>query len=215
MQVYPVIHYSSDEQALRNAAIAYDTGCSGVFLIQMEQLNQPLIKISSTIKQRWNMRVGLNLLGVDPVKALSISKSNGLDMTWTDAQLTHSEGSPWERAEQISMEIKDHLFFVGVAFKHQPFEPNPAFAARKALELEMIPCTSGTATGVAANSQAIRDLRAAIEPSAPLAIASGITPENVADFAPSLTHILVSTGVSKSFYEFDAEKLIRLRENIS
>lgn len=49
--------------------------------------------------------------------------------------------------------------------------------------------------------------RAAIGNDAPLAIASGVTPDNVSAFLPHVSHILVSTGVSASFHEFDPARL--------
>jgi predicted TIM-barrel enzyme len=103
-----------------------------------------------------------------------------------------------------------HLVFAGVAFKHQRPEPNPELAARMADKFGFIASTSGSATGVAAEVDKIARLRTALG-DAPLAIASGVTPENVHEYAPHLSHILVATGVSESFHEFDYEKLYRLR----
>ena len=43
-----------------------------------------------------------------------------------------------------------------------------------------------------------------------LAITSGMTPENVATYAPALTHILVATGVSRTEHHIDPAKLTAL-----
>ena len=52
-----------------------------------------------------------------------------------------------------------------------------------------------------------------------LAIASGMTPENVATYAPALTHILVATGVSRTEHHIDPAKLSaligQLRQNVT
>ena len=213
--VIPVIHYASDEQAIRNAELAFDVDCAGIFLIHMDGENHLLAPVAQVIKARWPSKlVGINFLGAEPADAVAANIANGLDMTWTDVQLTHSAAAPWTQAECVREALArspKHMVFAGVAFKHQRAEPQPELAAQKARDFGFIPTTSGSATGVAAEEGKVVKLRAALGDAAPLAIASGITPENVHKFAPSLTHILVATGVSSNFYEFDFEKLYQLR----
>jgi len=213
--IIPVIHYADDEQALRNAARAADAGCEGVFLIEMSGRSRPLPDVARVIKARHpDLLVGINFLGVDAADAAYANVATGLDMTWTDEQPTHSEDAPWDDAAKMLDELgaaPGHLAFVGVAFKHQRHEPDPAAAALKAIEMGLIPTTSGEATGVAAEVDRIVRLREAVGPDAPLAIASGVTPDNVHLYAPLLSHILVATGVSSSFHEFDPDLLRRLR----
>jgi len=212
-KVIPVIHYRSDPLALENAEIAFDAGAAGVFLINMKGPNRLLAPVSRAIKSRWpDKLVGINYLGMDPAEAVKRNIADGLDMTWTDNQLTHSAQESWASAERVRSAARrrpGHLVFAGVAFKHQDPEPRPDVAALAALKFGFIPTTSGPATGVAAEVDQVASLRAALG-AAPLAIASGITPENVAQFAPHLSHILVATGVSSSFYALDFEKLYRL-----
>jgi predicted TIM-barrel enzyme len=214
--IVPVVHYADDEQALRNAARAFDAGCDGVLLIHMEGRNRLLPPIARVVKERWPDRlVGLNLLGAGAVEAIVAGLACGLDMTWTDEQLTHSGDAPWTEATEVVAMLRDHpghVLLSGVAFKHQAHEPRPDVAARKAVELGFVPTTSGAATGVAAEASRVADLRAAIGPDAPLAIASGITPENVREYAPHLSHVLVATGVSSGFHELDPDRLSALRE---
>lgn len=205
--IYPVIHVLDDEQALRNAARVAEAGCPGVLLIQMEGQNGPLLHAARLVREQFPaLRVGVNLLGCDPDVALALSLDNGFDMTWTDEQLTHSSRAGFIEARNVFhtlAEAEGHEFFVGVAFKHQAYEPDPVGAARRATALGMIATTSGPATGHAADPSAIAALRAGIGDGDCLAIASGITPSNAALFAPHLTHMLVATGISASFHEFD------------
>ena len=107
----------------------------------------------------------------------------------------------------------DHTFFASVAFKYQPADPDPGEAARRALELGMLPTTSGDATGHAPDPAKLERIRAIIGPPsahAPLALASGVSPENAAALAPHLTDVLVSTGVSSDFHTFAPDRLARL-----
>ena len=48
----------------------------------------------------------------------------------------------------------------------------------------------------------------------PLAIASGITPDNVADYLPFSDCYLVATGIGRSFEEFDPQLVKRLVQNV-
>ena len=48
----------------------------------------------------------------------------------------------------------------------------------------------------------------------PLALASGVTPENVTDYLPFVDCFLVATGISKSFTELDPAKVTGLVENV-
>lgn len=212
-RIIPVIHYLDDEQTMRNARRAYDAGCDGVMLIDMTGGNKRLVPLAQDIKIEWpDMPVGVNHLGLDPLRSLDLNLAAGLDMTWTDAQPTHTVFPDEHLSLMLSRRIgrRRHDMFVGVAFKHQEHEPDPVGAAKAALARNLIPTTSGSATGRAAAVKDVIALREGIGPDAPLAIASGITPENFAGFRPHLTHVLVATGVSSTFHELDEALMRRL-----
>ena len=213
--ILPVVHYQDPKQVRRNADRALDAGCDGVMLIHMDGLNGLLPPAARAVKRIARERiVGINMLGFDSHVVAGASQCLGLDATWTDEQPTHSTDAPWTSADRIATALRPsdrpHLVFVGVAFKHQRHEPQPGEAARRAVAMGFVPTTSGAATGVAADPARVAKLRDAVGPDAPLAIASGITPENAAAFLPHLTHVLVSTGVSSSFHEFDPARLADL-----
>lgn len=210
--VLPVIHVDTLARTLDNAALAFEAGADGVFLISMNGRDEVLESMGRDVKSRWPEKlVGLNFLTRTAVDAVRITAGAGLDMTWSDNAQVHTE-QPLDKARAIAAalaEFPGHKFLGGVAFKHQKWEPLPATAAQRALALGFIPCTSGSATGVAAEVTKIARIHEATG-GAELAIASGITPDNVLDFAPYLSHILVATGVSKNEYDFDFELLSRL-----
>lgn len=211
VSILPVIHFSDREQALRNAAIAAETGCDGVFLIQMQGANSALPRTGAEIKVRFpSLLVGANHLGEHVLAAVAANVAEGLDMTWTDEQLSHSDQSlETSMAPARERAPSDHILFCGVAFKHQKHEPLPCDAALRALRHGFIPTTSGSATGVAADMAELAHLRGGIG-DAPLAVASGVTPSNFENHAPFVTHVLVATGVSSSFHEFDKDLLADL-----
>jgi hypothetical protein len=212
-EIWPVIHLSTPDLAYRNAELAAACGCSGVFVIHMDGRDDEIDAVAVEIKARIPaLKVGANYLTLPAHQALKRSITLGLDATWADA--------PGVRSDRINEAMQQalkpllhahpqHLFFGSVAFKYQPVDADPPAAARNALALGMIPTTSGTATGVAAESSKLEAMRAAIG-DAPLAVASGMTADNANELGRFLTHILVSTGISKSFHEFDEQSLRRL-----
>jgi uncharacterized protein len=72
-------------------------------------------------------------------------------------------------------------------------------------------CTFGAATGVAADTQKIKTFREEIGDHA-LLLASGVTPENVHHYLPSVDGFLVATTVNApgDFYNIQSQKLAKL-----
>lgn len=203
--VLPVIRYLNDALALENAAIAFEAGASGVFVIDMEGDDGPVIPAAKLIKARWPHKwVGVNLLNSSPADALEAALTAGLDATWADRPGVSSDylGAEAFRVSERLKSSPTHLFFGSVAFKYQAPEPHPDAAARRAMALGMIPTTSGAATGEAPSPDKTNLMKAAIGET-PLALASGITPGNVELFLPSTTYFLVATGISRDEHRLD------------
>ncbi|CAD7959193.1 unnamed protein product [Amoebophrya sp. A120] len=71
--------------------------------------------------------------------------------------------------------------------------------------------TSGTATGIAAERAKILSMRTGVGPEKPLGLASGVTPDNLAEYLSlGVDVVLVATGVSDDFHELSEDKLQRL-----
>lgn len=222
-EVWPVIHLASMELALRNAAIARACGCPGVFLIQMDGYDDEIEPAAQAIRARFSdLKIGGNFLSSRADEALRRSLAMGLDATWSDAPGVRSDGvQPWV-LESLVPQLQahpEHMFFGSVAFKYQPADADPSAAALRAAGLGMVPTTSGSATGIAPNAAKLHAMRLALnqaqaqaraQPCLSLAVASGITPDNACELGRFLTHILVATGVSKSFHELDEQALRRL-----
>lgn len=87
-------------------------------------------------------------------------------------------------------------------------EEKHRLSARVARDFMDVVCTSGVATGHEADVAKIETFRAAIG-DIPLAIASGITPENAKRYAGLVDMILVATGINyeADFYNIDPARL--------
>lgn len=216
--VWPVIHLLNVELAIANADIAVRCGCEGVFVIQHDGRDHEVDPVAKQIMERHpTLKVGVNYLSMTADLALEKSLALSAHATWVDnAGVTSRGASPM--AEAISRRLKEHpnhLFFGSVAFKYQRHEPEPGLAALEAVRLGMIPTTSGAGTGMAPEAKKLFDMRQQIGETAPLAVASGITPDNVYELGRFLSHILVATGVSLDFHTLDEATLARLVQNAS
>lgn len=203
MKTIPVIHHQSHEISMRNAEIAHNLNCHGIFVISMDGDDTAAADSAENIKQQFpEMKVGVNLLRLSQTNAIKISISRGLDMTWHDA---YPNDNIFEIKELL--EKHKHEYFASFAFKGQ--FPSAFSAVTEAHQLSLhnfIPTTSGAGTGVAASLKKINDIHEYLKDYVTdhkLALASGLTPKNIANYSHMITHALVNTGISSDFYNFD------------
>ena len=223
--VLPVIHVRDAEQACRNAAIAIAAGAQGAFLINHDFAHDELIPILGEVRARFpSLWLGVNFLAVtgrDAFPLLGQLQAEGVevDAYWADDARIDEREPPDGQAEAGEIAAAreasgwDGLYFGGTAFKKQrPVAPSDhETAARTAVVWMDAVTTSGVATGEAADRAKVAAFRRGCG-DAPLALASGVTPENAAVYAPDVDAMLVATGINRSgdFYEIDPEKLRRL-----
>ena len=209
-KVLPVIHHLDEATSLAQADLAFRENADGVFLISHEGKNEDLLAPARKIKQKYPEKtIGINLLGSDALSALEVVIETGIDALWTDTHGVTSQAIP-EQALTISQRIQNNpqgpLIFASVAFKYQVEESDPGEAAKRVSALGMIATTSGPGTGYAPDLDKIIRMSEALGGSA-LAVASGMTPENVHEFLPYVTHYLVATGISIDSHHLDAGRL--------
>jgi len=210
-EVLPVIHVRDGSSlAAEQAELASNCGADGIFLISHHGDDNLVIKIANELRRTgYNLPIGINLLNTNPLDAVRIALDNDLDMVWADYMGVNSVGVDplGHLISQLSSSYPFLKLFASIAFKYQRLDPDPSLAAFNALRAGFIPTTSGVGTGKAPEVSKITEMSEAS--SGNLAIASGMTPENVALFAPHLSHILVATGVSLDDYHFDKDKLTK------
>ena len=207
--VLPVIHVSSTKQALRNARIAQDCGADGVFLINHVIEPDKLLRCHRNVTEAFSdLWIGLNCLGWTPAQVFeSIPRTT--DGVWVDNALIREGQDRQDEAEYV-LEVQRRsnwsgLYFGGTAFKYQPAVTDLRNVTRTAAAYMDVVTTSGPATGEAASVDKIRSMKEALG-DRPLAIASGITPDNVDDYLGVADCFLVATGISKTFDELCENK---------
>lgn len=221
--VTPVIHVRDTRQALRNIAIAVRLGAPGVFLINHDfavDHFEPILRETRTACP--DIWIGVNFLAQPgnvafPLLGRLVDEGCTIDAYWADDACIDERSARQADAEEIDAIRRgsgwDGLYFGGVCFKKQrPVEP--AFnelSARIARPLMDVVTTSGIATGEAAGHDKIADFRRGLG-NAPLALASGITPDNARAYAADVDCFLVATGINHpgDFYNIDPARLAAL-----
>jgi len=212
MKLLPVIHVTDEAQALEQATIATEAGADGVWLINHGIDAPELWRVFEAVRQKDpGLWIGLNFLDLLPIEAMH-QMTDMVDGLWCDdggirvAGPTAQARAMWGLKE--SKGWKGQLFG-GVAFKGQRPVEDCAAAAKLGAPVMDVVTTSGTGTGVAAAVEKIAGMKAGLG-DRPLAVASGITPDNVLEYVAYVDYFLVATGISRDFHHLDPGKTAAL-----
>jgi predicted TIM-barrel enzyme len=208
MKFYAVIHVCDVHgyHPMVSAQRALHAGADGVFVINHGVRPSDLIDVANRVHAEFpDMWMGMNLLGVRAEDAFHLLPEyvKGL---WMD------NAGDAQRVQQARARSEwKGEYFGGVAFKYQQQPADLKQAVITASTYMEVVTTSGPGTGRPPELEKIQIMGdAAKSCGRGLAIASGVTPENVTQYMPHATHVLVATGVSKSFQELDFERMKRL-----
>lgn len=213
---FPVIHCLPPNQsqgighALCNTRAAMDNGADGVFLIGHGVRFQELTLIYEVVRKQFpEIWIGINFLdipcdtcGREPRKlTTAANRCQGLNALWVD-------GMPTERLAVP----KTTQVFGGVAFKYiapRLKGDTLANACRQAPRYVDVATTSGDQTGSAPSIAKLKSIKRGLDDKIPLALASGITSQNVLGFLSLVDMFLVATSICERKPERgDADYLI-------
>lgn len=214
--VLSVIHVASVDQALRNAEVTRASGADGLFLIQHEgDLALLDMAIAAVRDEHPGFWVGANYLA--PPELLPQLVDDRLDGIWVDDALIVEGSTDQAEAERLAAELRamapTATYFGGVAFKYGRPVRDVADVCSRAVGIVDVVTTSGSATGSAAPLAKVTSARRGTH-EAPLALASGVTPANVADYLHTVDAYLVATGVSSDFHTLELPKLRALADAV-
>ena len=214
-EVFPVIHMMHREQVLFQADLVFGIGAKGVFVIGSGRTG-PSQEMSAAVavkKAFPDKFVGVNLLALRADEAVSTVLHSTLDGLWTDDAGIRDDHVIKNAIETMMLlGLDDKLvYFGGTAFKYGVLIGDPEKAARNAaLHMDVV-TTSGDGTGSPPDVRKIEAMRKGAGDNA-LAIASGITPENVGNYDADF--FLVATGIQRDFYGVDPDKLAAILEAV-
>lgn len=176
--------------AIKNAHIAYDNGADGIFLIGHRLQYLDLIQIYYAVRKQFpDEWIGVNFLDVPTTKLELLNPCQdlltGLNALWFDSLPV---------GKTFSVET-----FGGIAFKY--INPNPtdedlARECRQAILSVSTATTSGNKTGEPPSIEKLQKIKKLLEGKIPLAVASGVTAENISSMLPYVDSFLVATSVT-------------------
>lgn len=219
----PVLHLPfGADGAMDSISIARESGADGVFLINQGMSTRELLALLPSIRARHpDLWLGINLLGYEPEEIIALPEAVLLDGVWADdagvdsldAATAAAAAGRW--TEACRRTGWKGLYFGGTAFKTQtPIRDDqlPEVGRRAAGFVDVV-TTSGPGTGIAVDVGRVKILREALG-THPLALASGVTPENVEDVLPYVDVFLVASGIESTFGRLDPVRTRALSERI-
>lgn len=217
--VLPVVHPVGLAEALASVEVAHTAGVKGVFVINQGMNDGDTLALVREIWRRYPaLWVGVNLLGRSPADALgdALDACGRIDGIWSDNALVDERTTEQPAAGEFVAARRARgwtgLYFGGVAFKYQrDVAPDTlGHATVLATSYMDVACTSGPGTGKAAQLDKLIAMRKAVGPEGAIALASGVTAENVSTYLPYVDAFLVGTGIEARFGVLDAGKLTAL-----
>lgn len=218
----PVVHPVTRDRAFTAVDVAVAAGADGVFLIDQGLNEREVVALIGEVYRRHPaLWVGVNLLSRTPADALAfVLEANGrIDGIWTDNAGIDERSTDQVRAKQF-VDARQRLgwkglYFGGVAFKYQREVPRADLGRASALAADYMDviCTSGVGTGHAADPAKPRAMREGARDTA-LALASGVTTDNVSEYLPHVDAYLVGTGIERELGVLDHDATKRLATTI-
>ncbi len=210
-RLIPVIHLVDTIQLIQNIERCISVGVKNVFIINHTTDIPELIKSANMIKEDYpDLWVGINVLsvksaGISPVMKIQYAES--FDGLWIDESL----GLEDVRSKKFNGEI-----FSGLNFKYQKQYYGEELTEMIDLikKTSTVACTSGVGTGKEASIDKIANLKELLG-DFPLAIASGISSDNVENYLPYVDDFLVASSITDAKEYIIKDKLQELFDKIN
>jgi hypothetical protein len=203
-ELIPVIHMVTKQQVFENVKTCIDCGIKKIFLINHAVSSSELIKCGLDVMSIYpNLWVGINLLGVPTRTCIGVELT--FDGLWCDSSISTKEAAEHRKFNGI--------FFGGLAFKYQPQPKDLQKACEDAIITTDVATTSGIGTGIPANIEKIKMIRQFLGDH-PMAIASGVSAENVDNYKGIADYLLVATSITDRNEMIIKDKLIELKNKL-
>jgi len=189
IDIIPVIHVQTLGQSFLNVETILSSGLKKAMLISMDANADLLMSVCNKTKREYpDLWVGANFLeGHSQISSILARKHPFIDAIWSDRTPSSSR-----------LKGLDHKyeFFGGLAFKYQPQPKDLEEACLDAMKCMTVITTSGVGTGQIPDVDKIESIRSFIGDH-PLAIASGVSSENIPYFVGLVNHVLVASSITE------------------
>lgn len=219
-----VIHVRNEKQTVIDSITALANGAGGIFLINHMSDYNHLLQCYNSVREVLpydSAFIGLNFLDLKAEEAVNILPQDA-DALWCDnVYINTTDTDVTKRLDLMERCIKagegqSWRMFASFAFKYQKPEPNVKLAAELTASVYSVAVTSGNATGKSADVEKIRQcMFGSMSREGKLAIASGITHENICNYLEYVNCFMVATGVSDENDNLVPEKIKTLSRMIN
>ena len=215
MKLYPVVHINNPEIAKREAEYALEEGADGVYLIDHRNGRNDTSALFETFKHLKDANkesyVGVNILGASAMKVMMLLPIAIDDMkipiapdgVWVDDIRTDIDPDAAKEYKSKVANLKQIRLLGGVAFKYtNSYTEDPEEARLEAAELSRavdVVTTSGAATGEEPSVNKLVAMKEEIGDQ-PLAVASGISINNIEKYAGCVDEVLVASSIETAKY---------------
>lgn len=214
MNIYPVVNYLDRPVAFAQATIVGLAGAHGLFLKSDKDNDVELVAVAADIKrQNPFLDIGVSLMSKPAAVAVAMAADSGLDMVWADMGVTH-QGLTSIGMELAKLASSHHQLklFSSMAIGHHAQGVESAQAANNAIMAGFVPTASGTEDGAAPSLETVIHVSNVV--AGKLAVASGLTPDNISSYAPYVDHALATgVGIGTGGSRININKLRRFVEN--
>ena len=209
-EIYPVVHINNIHRAVEQTGVALELGANGVYLIDHEKpTTDRLFDAFNLSRSEYpGAYIGMNILclrgAYRAFEAIHRAKDSESmdeypDGLWVDdARIDAVEARELREAHP---ELGTVRYLGGVAFKYSPYyTDDPGRAAGEFMKLKSyvdVVTTSGPGTGVPPSPEKIRAMHEVAE-GQPLAVASGVSADNLEDYSGAIDQLLVATSIESS-----------------
>jgi hypothetical protein len=214
MKIYPIVNYLDRPVAFAQATIASLAGAHGLFLKADNGNDDELVAVAADIKRQYPfLDIGVSLMSKSAPVAVAMAANSGLDMVWADMGVTHkgltSTGMELSRLATSHPRLR---LFSSLVIGHHAMEIESAQAANNAKIAGFVPTASSTEAGAAPNLASV--IRVSTLVAGNLAVASGLTPDNISSYAPYVDHALATgIGIGAGGTRININKLRMFVEN--
>ena len=219
----PVIHVESKDMSLimKNVDICTRNRIKAIWLISHSALtHNDLIDISKEIKKKYpTLWIGCNFLDFyNDTKVFSAVDHKFIDGIWIDNTYLGVDSVKAEKLynDWIQSEFKG-LYFGGFAFKYCEQPKDYSIIPEIINKLEIL-TTSGNGTGEQPSLEKIKKIRSYIPECDStynkIAVASGISFENIKEYISYVDYFIVSSSIEDSFGVLNEEKVRELSDFI-
>ena len=245
MKIFPVVHINKNDTdgsiAARESKIALNLGADGVYLINHyngDDTDRLFEAYNLALAESPDKYIGVNILGMSPIGAMralakSLRQKNGDGLLlppaglWVDDMRGYGDES-FPKLEALELKKSDEnlkrvRLIGGVAFKYtNTYHGDPDMSRYEAVWLEDsvdVMATSGPATGQPPSVEKCIAMKEVIG-NKPLAVASGLSAENIRQYEGIVNEAMVSTSIetyhgSGRFNVLKLDELIKIAHDLA